>query len=113
MIGRAEEQAALLKCLEPDGPRVIHLHGVAGVGKSTLLEAFASAARRSGATTVPLDCRAIEPTEAGLLRELVSAIGGEETTAEDAADRLGTLGNAVVVALDNYELFRLMDGWLH
>src|SRR6266480_4200565 len=31
MIGRAKEQAALLKCLQPSGPHVIHLHGVAGV----------------------------------------------------------------------------------
>jgi AAA ATPase-like protein len=113
MIGRAEEQVALLKCLEPGGPRVVHLHGVAGVGKSTLLEAFSAEARRGGATTVRLDCRAVEPTQSGFLHELVSAIGGDAATTEDAADRLGTLGNAVVVALDNYELFRLMDGWLH
>src|SRR5262245_14715171 len=113
MVGRGEEHAALLTCLQPGGPRVVHLHGVAGVGKSTLLDAFAAAARRGGATTVRLDCRAVEPTEAGFLRELVGAIGGDAATAEDAADRLGMLGDPVVVALDNYEVFRLMDGWLH
>jgi hypothetical protein len=86
---------------------------VAGVGKSTLLEAFAAGARRCGATTVRLDCRSVEPTETGFLRELVGAIGGDAATAEDAADRLGTLGDPVVLALDNYEVFRLMDGWLH
>ena len=113
MIGRAEEQATLLECLQPGGPHIIHLHGVAGVGKSTLLEAFAAAARRGGAGTVRLDCRAVEPTEAGFLRELDGAIGGDAATAEDAADRLGIIGDPVVVALDNYEVFRLMDGWLH
>jgi hypothetical protein len=113
MIGRTKERAALLQCLQPGGPRVVHLHGVAGVGKSTLLLSFAAAARQCGATTVHLDCRIVEPTEAGFLRELVGAIGGDVTTAEDAADRLGALGDPVVVALDNFELFRLMDGWLH
>src|SRR4051794_11274132 len=45
LIGRTEELAVLLQCLEPGGPRVVHLHGVAGVGKSTLLEAFVAEAR--------------------------------------------------------------------
>src|SRR5690242_5827414 len=106
VLGRAEEQAAMLKCLQPGGPHIVHVYGVGGVGKSTLLEAFAAAARRRGATTVRLACRAIEPTESGFLRELVGAIGGEAATAEDAADRLGTLGDPVVVALDNCEVFR-------
>ena len=113
MIGRAEELAALLTCVQPGGPRVVHVHGVAGVGKSTLLAAFAAAARRGGATIVRLDCRVIEPTELGFLQELVRAIGGDASTSEEAADRLGALGQPVVVALDNYEVFRLMDGWLH
>jgi len=113
MIGRAEERSALLKCLQTGGPHVVHLHGMAGVGKSTLLEAFVATARRDGATVVRLDCRIIEPTQAGFLHELVGAIGGDVATAEDAADRLGLLGDPVVVALDNYEVFRLMDGWLH
>jgi ATP/maltotriose-dependent transcriptional regulator MalT len=91
LIGRTEELAALLHCLQPGGPRVVHLHGLAGVGKSTLLEAFAAAARRSGVTIVRLDCRGIEPTERGFLRELVGAVGGNAATAEEAADRLGAL----------------------
>ena len=31
---------------------------------------------------------------------------------EDVAVRLGSLGPLVVLALDNYEVFRLMDTWL-
>ena len=78
------------------------------------LETFAIAARRCGATIVRLDCRAIEPTEAGFLRELTGAIlGADSASAEDTTDRLAVLGDPVVVALDNYEVFRLMDGWLH
>jgi hypothetical protein len=113
VIGRADELTALLHCLQPGGPRVVHLHGVAGVGKSTLLEAFGAAARRDGVSVVRLDCRGMEPTEHGFLREIVGAIGGDSATAEATADRLGELGDRVVVALDTYEVFRLVDGWLH
>jgi Transcriptional regulatory protein, C terminal/AAA ATPase domain len=112
LIGRAEESAALLQCLEPGGPHVVHVHGVAGMGKSSLLEAFAAEARSGGATIVRLDCRGIEPTSRGFLYELVGAIGGDAATVDEAADRLGRLSDRVVLALDTYEVFRLMDAWL-
>ena len=82
------------------------------MGKSSLLEAWTADARGRGVSIVRLDCRAIEPTERGLLHELVGAIGGDAATAEEAADRLASLGDQVVLALDNYEVFLLMDGWL-
>jgi hypothetical protein len=113
VIGRDDELAALLHCLQPGGPRVVHLHGLAGVGKSTLLEAFVGTVRRDGVSVVRLDCRGIEPTEDGFLRDLVGAIGGDAATAEEAGDRLGALGDQVILALDTYEVFRLVDGWLH
>ena len=59
-----------------------------------------------------LDCRGIEPTEAGLLAELALATGGAPGPAEEIAARLGQVGTKVIVALDTYELFRLMDTWL-
>jgi len=61
---------------------------------------------------VRLDCRGIEPTARGFLHELGSAIGGELTTPARAANRLARLGWRVVLALDNYEVFRLLDSWL-
>jgi hypothetical protein len=111
-VNRAEELAALLRALERDGPPVTHVHGIGGVGKSSLLEVFAAQARRRGVAVVRLDCRAIEPTERGFLHELGAAIGGDGATPEEAAERLGRLGDRVVLALDTYEVFRLMDTWL-
>ncbi len=111
-VGRTEELRLLLQTLDPDGPVVVHLQGIAGSGKSTLLEVFAQRARAAGATVVRLDCSAVEPTEMGLLSELAAATGGAPGTPAEIAVRLGQVGTRVVVALDTYEVFRLMDSWL-
>ena len=111
-IGRTEEMEFLLQVLKQESPVVAQIHGIGGIGKSILLEVFAEEARKRGATVVRLDCRSIEPTEKGFLHRLDAAIGGDHTTPEDAAGRLGQLGERVVLALDTYEVFRLMDTWL-
>ncbi len=111
-VGRSDELRSLDEILTGGGPVVIHLHGIAGIGKSRLLGAFAQSARAEGATVVRLDCRGIEPTEAGFLTELAMANGGDPGAAEEIAARLGSVGANVVVALDTYEVFRLMDTWL-
>ena len=112
LVGRREELAILLRALEEDSPLVIHIHGIGGVGKTSLLEAFAPRARARGAAVAHLDCRAIEPTEHAFVRELGAAIGGDPATPEEAAERLGSLGSRVVLILDTYEVFRTMDTWL-
>jgi hypothetical protein len=112
IVGRAAEKAALLAMLEEGDRPVLFVHGIAGVGKSTLLEAFAGEARRLGATVVRLDCRSIEPTERGFLDGLGSAIGAVLASAEEAAERLAGLGECVVVVLDTYEVLRLLDSWI-
>ncbi len=111
-VGRSSELAALLHALEGEGPRVVHVHGIAGVGKSSLLEAFSAQARARGATVVRLDCRTMEPTPRGFTYELGSAIGSQARSAEEAAERLSQVGSLVVLALDSYEVYHLMDTWL-
>ncbi len=111
-VGRSEELEFLLQTLDQDGPLVVYLHGMAGVGKSTLLQAFARHARARGATVVRLDCQAIEPSERHLLCELATATGGVASSPQQVAARLGQVGTRVIVALDTYEAYRLMDSWL-
>src|SRR5262249_50605700 len=107
-VGRVEELGPLMQILEPEGPLGVHLHGIAGSGKSALLDVFAQQARAAGATVVRFDCRSIEPTEAGLLSELAAATGTSGTP-EEIAIRLGQVATRVLVVLDTYEVFRLMD----
>lgn len=110
-VGRSAELATLRAALGRDGAHVVHVHGIAGIGKSTLLERFVIDAHALGAVVVRLDCRRMEPTETGFLHALCEAIGGESGI-DAVARRLNTLGAMVLLTLDTYEVFRLMDTWL-
>ena len=109
---RSAETAKMLRLIRDDGPRLMYVHGIAGIGKTTLLSAFAASARSEGATVVGLDCRSIEPTERGFLHSLSRAIGSQARTPVSLAKRLGNLGERVVLTLDTYEVFRFLDVWL-
>jgi len=112
LVGRDDEMAVLRRLLGEDGPLVIFVYGIAGIGKTALVEAFAAEARARDATVLRLDCRSIEPTERGFLAALEDRTGGQLATVEDAAARLGSLGDRVILVLDTYEVFRLLDPWL-
>src|SRR6516164_3756881 len=121
VVGRAAERAVLLDLAEHDRPLVVAVHGIAGIGKSALLAAFAEDARAHGAAVVSLDCGGIEPTERGFLAALDRAIGALRAeplgtrpmaTVAEAAAALGGLGDRVVLVLDTYEQLRLLDTWL-
>ncbi len=110
--GRARELAAMASLFDAGGPVVVHVNGVAGIGKSTLLDAFAARARAAGAAVVRIDCRAVEPTPRGFLAEISDALGEPIERVEDLAESLSSLGERVVVTLDTYEVFRLLDSWI-
>jgi DNA-binding response OmpR family regulator len=112
LVGRDNERAVLRRLLCEGGPLVVFVHGMAGIGKTALGEAFAGEARAAGATVLRLDGRAIEPTERGFLAELERRTGGELADVHAAAVRLEGLGSRVILILDTYEVLRLLDPWL-
>jgi len=122
VVGRQAERALLLELAERDRPLVVAVHGIAGIGKTALLAAFAEDARAHGAAVVSLDCGGIEPTERGFLAALGRAIGALRAappgrtrpmaTVAEAATALSGLGNRVVLVLDTYEQLLLLDTWL-
>src|SRR5215468_6320766 len=119
VVGRQAERAVLLDLAERDRPLVVAVHGIAGIGKSALLAAFAEDAGDRGAAVVSLDCAAVEPTERGFLAALDRAIGAPRVgtpggtrpiaTVAEAAAALSALGDRVVLVLDGYEQLRLLD----
>ncbi|HTK17633.1 MAG TPA: ATP-binding protein, partial [Acidimicrobiia bacterium] len=96
--GRERELASLQRVLDANGPRVAFVYGVAGIGKSALLNAFASEVRPSGTLVWQIDCAAIDPTESSF-RAALDAAGWQP-------------GRAGVVLVDTYEMFRIADPWL-
>src|SRR5688572_13198508 len=112
LVGRDDEMDILRQLLGDDGPLVVFVHGIAGIGKSALVEAFAAEARVRSAAVLRLDGRAIEPTERGFLAALGLMTGGSLATAEEAAARLGNLAGRVILIVDTYEVLRLLDPWL-
>ncbi|KON79692.1 winged helix-turn-helix domain-containing protein [Azoarcus sp. PA01] len=111
-LGRERELAFLRGVLSAEGPRVVHVFGIAGIGKSSLLEMFSIEAQAQGAIVLRLDCRAVEPTETAFLHALCERSGNPALPLARIADRLAALGAPVVLALDTCEVFRLLDTWL-
>jgi hypothetical protein len=106
------ELLRLETCLRDAGPVVAWVHGPAGAGKTALLEAFGRRVSETGADIVRFDCNAVEPTPSGLLGALGELLGSPVGDIPDAATALSSRADRVVVAFDNYEVFRLADSWL-
>lgn len=112
LVGREAERRALHGLLDDDAPVVCFIHGIAGVGKSVLVTAFAAEARGSGAVVLQLDGGGVEPTERGFLAALGAAIGSDVSGVEELVERLSGLGDRVIVVIDTYEVLRPLDPWL-
>jgi transcriptional regulator/AAA ATPase-like protein len=110
--GRKQELALLADMLGNSGPAIVYLHGIAGIGKSRLISAFAERTRDHNAAVIILDCRAVEPTEQGFLRALASRFGRNFASVEETVTTVGGIGSRVVLALDHYEVLHLLDSWL-
>jgi hypothetical protein len=111
-FGRQAELEALLETLTPDGPLVSFLHGIAGLGKSSLLSQFSLQATSLGAVVTMMDCRQVEPTAAGFLGQWGLLIEEELIGTSDAAKVVMDSPRIHVLCLDHYETFLLLDTWL-
>jgi hypothetical protein len=113
VVGRDAELARLTGLMEIDGPIVAFVHGIAGIGKTTLLRTFAERARGTGARVIEIDGTSIEPSAGGFGSELAVAIGlGASATQGEVDERMAGFGGIVVVVIDSYERLRLLDTWL-
>ncbi len=112
LIGRERELETLSTILASNGPRVIHISGITGIGKTTLLEMFSERVKPESAFLLKLDCRSIEPTEKGLTQALEQRVNARQLALKNLLIKLGELAPQVILALDSYEVFRLLDTWL-
>lgn len=110
-VGREAELARLAGALEERGPVMTMVVGLGGIGKSSLLEAFAERLAEQAIPILRVDCRAVEPTSAGLLSALGQLLGAPLASPRDLAETLAPLGPRLALAFDHYEAFRILDGW--
>jgi hypothetical protein len=105
-IGRELEQREFSKALQ-DHWVAMHIHGMGGVGKTTLLKHFSRLAQAQGIAVVRLDSRYIDPSPMGFELALQAALNSNaplEALAQNPQ---------VVLMLDTYETLRGLDVWLH
>ena len=112
LFGRDRELSLLGEMMGKGGPRVVHIHGVSGIGKSSLIRAFTEVERNRKRTVHLLDGRDFEPTERGFLHELARSMRIERPTRPKVSRTFSAMAKPVVIILDSYELLGLLDAWL-
>ena len=115
-VGRRQELELLRPAADArdDAPVLVaFVHGPGGIGKSRLLEVAAGAVPE-GTTVMRLDCRAIEPTPAGLLGAMAEALGAPRADADLArvARLVRGVPGRIVLTLDTYERLAILDTWV-
>jgi DNA-binding winged helix-turn-helix (wHTH) protein len=113
-VGRDHEQRLLVSVSEPDGPAIVWVHGLPGVGKTTLVRRVAAAMDEARATVCVLDGRMVEPTPSGFATALHqgAGLGVAGAAAPSIASALAGAGTTTVVVIDHYESLGLLDAWL-
>jgi hypothetical protein len=95
-VGRERELARFDEVLAGDAVHIVHVSGVGGIGKSSLVREVVRRATDAGYRVVWLDGRDLPP--------FPNAV---ETELEPVRDRGRTL-----VVIDSYEMVSSLDGWL-
>ncbi|MEI9940825.1 MAG: winged helix-turn-helix domain-containing protein [Pseudomonadota bacterium] len=114
VLGREREMDRILRHFDADGAVVTFVHGIGGVGKSSLLAALAPRLADRGARVARLDGRTIEPTPRGLLAALGAALDARAPfdDVEAMARELDSEPRATAIVIDEYDRIRLLDAWL-
>lgn len=110
-VGRSAELELFRAAISRDAQdfAVLHIHGPGGMGKTTLLRAFAQIAEGAGRPWLALDGRNLDPSPAGFIAAIHGALGlAPEDVVSDALAAVPDL----VLFLDTCELLAPLDAWL-
>jgi hypothetical protein len=108
LVGRKAELELFRSALDPGSPdpAVLYLHGPGGIGKTSLLDAFAGVAAARGATVIRLDARELAASPSAVLAAM-----REVTDVPDGA-AIGRAAGALVLMVDSYERLVPIDDWI-
>src|SRR5436190_4267536 len=98
-VGGEAELARLIGAFEERGPVMTLVVGLGGMGKTSLLDAFAERLGEQAIRVLRVDCRAVEPTSAGLLSALGQRLGAALSSPLDLGQTLAPLGPRLALAL--------------
>lgn len=111
-FGRQNELAFLEQACLLDGPDVMGLYGLAGIGKSSLLEQFLKRLAEQNQQSIFFDCQLIAPTPAAFLLALSQQLAIKANTIEQLIAVLDEATTPLLLILDQFESFRLLETWL-
>src|SRR5215470_12330611 len=113
LVGRCAEFERLEAFAIGNEPLVMHIQGLPGIGKTHVLNALAANIVSKGVLVVRIDARWCEPSSAAFCRAICKEIGATESDDSAAvANSLSNRAKRVLLVLDSYESFRLLDSWL-
>jgi AAA ATPase domain len=111
LVGRSAEIELVRAAVDQTGDSplsVLHLYGPGGIGKTTLLDAFADLAVDAGAAVVRLDGRDLDPSPVGVadaVGHVLDVPAGEHPIGLRWDDR------RLVLLIDTYERLATLDDW--
>ena len=123
-VGRVGVRERFMQMLATlDGPRVLHVFGPGGTGKSALLAALSRDAERAGRRVQLVDCEALDPFEAAtvvarhvaaapdvLMLDSIDALGPLQRTLSDQVALVPATCTVVFTSRRRSE-WALADGW--
>lgn len=110
-VGRERELSFLEHAVVIEGAPVVFVHGIGGIGKSTLLEAFASRLEQREVLVLAFDGHAIQPTPEAMIAALATALGSEPQL-DRVVHALDGVAGELAIVIDAYDGLQLLDAWL-
>ncbi|WP_245884018.1 winged helix-turn-helix domain-containing protein [Vibrio albus] len=104
-ITRAAELKLLEQILDTKGPDIIGLYGIAGIGKSMLVN---SLVKRHPDCCIKINCQLIEPTPHAFIKQLQTLVNSQA----DLSLLRDDISPGTILVLDQFESFTLMESWL-
>ena len=111
LIGRDAELDFLSRVFTTNGPDVIAVYGIAGIGKSSLINEFIINAKDRKRNLIFLDCQLIKPIEKSFLQSLCQQLDTENKSLAELASYLKQQSESIILVLDQFESFQLLESW--
>jgi hypothetical protein len=108
LVGRRAELELFRSAVasDPAGPAVLYLHGPGGIGKTSLLTAFAEVALSHGAAVARLDARNLAASPGAILNAMRAVVD------VPATGPISGMADPLVLLIDSYERLSSVDEWI-